>query len=225
VRTIEVACCLLAVQADKAFGQRHLYALGGKIDVAEIAFGEGDQDLVAGVGRAHDEESNGASGAVYFFNLTYQDRGRAGYIHQGAADQVSNVDFVVGEWSSLSEGNSDDEAAEGFGFRDGIGVGEVEDDSALVQPMGLELNFARSGIGFGARRLRVGDQPRLLAVGKSLGEIGEDVGEDFAFAALRAANAGQPSPFLRGDVGQASRLLPNRLLRGCRGCSGDGASC
>jgi hypothetical protein len=34
----------------------------------------------------------------------------------------------------------------------------------------------------------------LMAIGESLGEVGEDVGEDFAFAALGAANARQPSP-------------------------------
>jgi hypothetical protein len=44
--------------------------------------------------------------------------------------------------------------------------------------------------------IRIGDKPKLLSLGKFLGEIGEDIGEDFAFAALGAANAGKPNPLL-----------------------------
>jgi hypothetical protein len=42
-----------------------------------------------------------------------------------------------------------------------------------------------------------GDEPELAALGELVGEIGEEFGEDFAFASLRAANAGQPDPVSR----------------------------
>jgi len=37
-----------------------------------------------------------------------------------------------------------------------------------------------------------GDEPEIAAVGEFLRKIGEDVGEDFALAALGAANARKP---------------------------------
>ena len=45
-------------------------------------------------------------------------------------------------------------------------------------------------------RVRRRQQPQPPAFGKFFREIGEDFGEDFALAALRAANAGQPDPLL-----------------------------
>jgi hypothetical protein len=77
----------------------------------------------------------------------------------------------------------------------------MKNDAAFMQPVGDELGFdggwrhlcAR----LGKRRFGVGDKPEATAVGKSLREIGEDVGEDLAFAALGAADASEPDPLLR----------------------------
>ena len=71
----------------------------------------------------------------------------------------------------------------------------MEDDAAFVQPVVCEFGRNRRRVCFGARRFGIGDQPQVAAVAEPLRKIGEDVGEDFAFAALWMANARQPRPF------------------------------
>src|SRR5580698_5099255 len=72
----------------------------------------------------------------------------------------------------------------------------MEHDSALVQPVVNQLDFTRRWIRPGARRIRIGNEPKPLAFREFFREIGKNIGEDLAFAALRTANAGQPDPLL-----------------------------
>jgi len=183
------------VEACEAFGQGHLDPFGGKVEGAEIALGEGDKDFFARVGAADDEQGNWAGGAVNVFDSSDGDGCAAGHVEEGAANQVCNVDCVCVKRGSVSKGDGDEQAGEGFGGRDGVGLGKVKDDAALMEPMGLKVYFAREWIRFAPQRVRIGDKPKAAAFGELLREISEDVGEYFAFAALGTADAGQPDPF------------------------------
>lgn len=135
------------VEVGEAFGKGHLDTLGGEVDGAKIAFGEGDQDFA---GCAVDnQQGNGAGGAVDIFDFADEDGAGAGYVEEGAAEKVGDVNLVAGEWGSLGQWNGYDEAIEGFGGGDGIYSGKVKDDAAFMRPMGHEFNFAR---GYGGRK-------------------------------------------------------------------------
>ena len=88
--------------------------------------------------------ATGPGGAVHVFDLADGDGRSSGHIDQRAADQVADVDFVGFERGALLKRDGDDEASKRFGVGDGTGLGEVEDDAALVQPVGLEFDFARA---------------------------------------------------------------------------------
>src|SRR5580698_8764683 len=64
----------------------------------------------------------------------------------------------------------------------------MKHDAALVQPGVLKFHLMRR-----CGRVFV-QQPKALPFCKFLRKIGEDVGEDFAFSPLGAANAGEPCP-------------------------------
>jgi len=90
----------------------------------------------------------------------------------------------------------------------------VKDDvagvAAFVQPGVLKSGFA-CGFSTGAC---AGEEPDLLAFCKFFGEIGEDFGQNFAFASLRFANPRQPDP---GLVLCLQRLLKKPGIgRNCR---------
>ena len=72
----------------------------------------------------------------------------------------------------------------------------MKHDAAFVEPVRPKFNFAWKRIksGFRPRRVGIGNEPKLFALRKFFREISEDVGEDFAFAALGTANPGQPDP-------------------------------
>jgi hypothetical protein len=158
---------------------------------------EGDQDFFLGAGGKHDEQGYGSGGAVYIIDPAHFDWGGGGDIEEGAADQVADVDFVGIERGALGERDGDDQAGQSFGVGDGTGLGKVEDDAALMKPVGLKLELARGLICLPARGIGIGNEPEPPPLRELFREVGEDVGEDFPFAALRAADAGQPDPHLR----------------------------
>jgi hypothetical protein len=73
-------------------------------------------------------------------------------------------------------------------------MGEL--DGAGLRESGDGLRGSRSRESWG-RQLFRWEQPQELALGKFFREVGEEFGEEFAFAALRAANARQPDPGIR----------------------------
>jgi hypothetical protein len=77
----------------------------------------------------------------------------------------------------------------------------MKNDAAFMQPVGDELDFdggwRHLGARLGKRRFGIGDEPEMAAVSKFFREVSEDVGEDLTFAALGAADAGEPDPRLR----------------------------
>jgi len=83
----------------------------------------------------------------------------------------------------------------------------MQNDAALVQPVIFQLDFARGGKlgrpGSGSPFLWVmpprggrilAQEPELAPLGKFFRKVGEDFGEDLAFASLRTSDAGQPDP-------------------------------
>ena len=83
-------------------------------------------------------------------------------------------------------------AGERFSRGDGIDPGEVENHAAFMQPVVHELHLTWDGVWLVRRQ-----QPKLPPLSKAVGEVGENVGEDFAFASLRTANLRQPNPSFR----------------------------
>jgi hypothetical protein len=202
------------VQVNQPFGQGHLDAFGSEVESAQVGFGEGDEDFSPC--SADDEERRGTGGAVDVFDDSDFDRRGAGDIDERAADKIADVGFVFAEWRSLFARDGDGEPFEGFGRGDGIDGGKVKDDAALVQPVVDELDFARIGRGFRIPGPKIGtwgtldlslvlgawfsceviggEEPEAAAFGEFFGEIGEEIGEDFAFAALRAAYTRESDP-------------------------------
>ena len=80
---------------------------------------------------------------VYIIDPAHFDWGGGGDIEEGAADQVADVDFVGIERGALGERDGDDQAGQSFGVGDGTGLGKVEDDAALMKPVGLKLENSR----------------------------------------------------------------------------------
>jgi hypothetical protein len=145
---------------------------------------------------ADDEQSCRAGRAVDVFNLPDWNRCCTGYVEEGAANQVGDEDFIFVKLSPVCERDGHDQADERLSRGDRFVLGKVKDDAALVQPVSVKFNFARMWIRFGPRKVWVGDQPEAPALGEFLREVSEDVGEDFAFAALGTADAGQPDPLI-----------------------------
>ena len=123
------------------------------IDLDEVGFGEGDEDFVL-MRSAKLEQGHGGGVGVNVGDLPNVCEGCSG--EDVAADQVADVDLVVGEGGAFFRGDGDVQAAQGFSVVDGVDAGEFEDDSALVEPVIFELDFARSvqvcGLGEGSRK-------------------------------------------------------------------------
>src|SRR6185437_159102 len=141
----------------KPFGESHFDALVWEVEGAEVGLGERDQDFA--LRATHDEQRGRASGAVNVFDGADGDWWVRRNIEQGAADEVGDVDLVVGERGAFAAGDGDDEAGEGFGCGDGVDAGKAEDDAPFVQPVMDEFGGARGQLFnpiHGAMRLRHG---------------------------------------------------------------------
>jgi hypothetical protein len=115
--------------------------------VAEIALGEGDQDFFCGT-WALTRRDTGPAVRSTSFDLAYETGSGPATSIESAADQVGDIDFVLGQRGTLGQRNGDDEAGEGFSGGDGIDPREMKDDAAFVEPVGDE--FGWRGVGAGA---------------------------------------------------------------------------
>ena len=176
--------------------------------------------------------ATGPAVAVNFFYFADGDRLGSGDVDQRAADQVADVDFVVGEGGSLGDRDGDDLAFEGFSGGDGVDSGEVEDDAAFVGPVMDEFDFAGRAQRHAApeasssqRRLRwanfSGKSVRRSAKTSPLRPWGWRMRA--SQTQLRLVRHG--SGCLPWSRSERRALSERRLLRGCRACSGDAASC
>src|SRR5579863_4089531 len=200
--SVDLGC----VQIGQAFGQRHLDEARGQIELAEIAFREGDEDFTRS--GFENEKRNRAGGAVDGDNCADSDGRGAGDVEERAADEIADVGLVVSERDALGEGNGYEQASERFGSGDGVDAGEMQYDAALVQPVVDEFGRARR-----RRRVRtLVEEAQVAALGELVGKVSEDVGEDFAFASLGAADARQGDPLTRFRRSSLSRRWTSRGL-------------
>ena len=81
-----------------------------------------------------------------------------------------------------------------------------------------KVDFEWRGSRFCGRGSRLGNQPQVLPLGEFFRKVCQDVGEDFAFAALRTPDAGQPNPLL-GLYGFSS-VIRAQGGRGNESCEG-----
>ena len=109
-----------------------------------------------------------------------------------AADQVADIDLVVGEGGAFFRGDGDVQSAQGFGVVDGVDAGEFEDNAALVEPMIFELDFAGRGRFSSLCR----QQKNSLSLVEFFGEVGEKLGQNFTFTSLRANQSCEEHPFI-----------------------------
>lgn len=192
------------IQVREPFGKRHFQALGVEVHFAQIDFGEGDQDF--SLSALDNEQRRRSSGSINVFDLAYDDqRIRARNIDQRAADQVADVDLVFRQCGAFAARNRDNQAGQLFRIRNGVHAREMQNDTAFVQPVILQLDLAGGGkrgrSGTRSRFLRtrrggraLAQQPKLPPLGKFFREVSQDFGEDLAFASLRVSDACQPDP-------------------------------
>lgn len=175
------------VDGEQAIGQRHFDTLLIEIYLVQPRFGERDQHLVFAAGFTDDEQRGAGSIAVYVGDGSDVAVSLA-EVDDVATDQIVDVDGVFFEWRALAAGNGDIEPAQRFRVGDGVDTGEFEDDPALVQPMVFKGDRAQKG--FPVRM----QQGEAGALGKSLGEVGKNVGEQLAVASLGTDEARDEYP-------------------------------
>jgi len=167
------------VDGEQAFWEGHFYALLFEVDFTQVCFDEGNKQFLV-IGGGFDHEQRGAGGFFVDAGDGSDICGVAGSnVDDVASDQVIDVDGVVFEWGALVAGDGQVMSAQRLGAGDGVDPDKLEDDAALVQPVVFKFD--------GARRCSVRrEQEEMTALGEALGEIGEDVGDELAVAALRA---------------------------------------
>lgn len=113
-------------------------------------------------------------------------------VEEGAVHQVGDILVVFLKLSALLVGDDDIEAGDEVCRLDGVDTLKFEDDAARVladwKPVRLDYGS------FGLTVLPA--QGDALTFSESFGEVGHEIGEQLAFATLRAEQVGECSPHI-----------------------------
>jgi hypothetical protein len=219
----------------EAVGEVHGDAAGGDVDGVDPFEDEGDEDGLggwSGGGEFYGEEGSGvleAGAAVGGGGELYVDDGADGVtggvvgggdVVDGAAEEVADEEGSGVEGGEFAAGDEELLAGEGFGGRDAVAAGELEDDAAGVLAGGKPVLFdAKLGrTGRWRNCVRGGENDVVVGV-EEAGKVAEGISEDLAATPLRAQQAGDRKPAGGGDTVQRFGPL-GEVQRERLGCEG-----